>query len=238
MHFAAAGVGLEGRFQHRNGFGGVLARHQRIADGGQQVIGDFVTFGEQGTVFGAQLFVAAQAVEQDQPVVADPQRRGLRGQAVALQIALHLRQRVFGLIQAGVFARAIGQAPADPLGQVVGFEALLLRIVEQVGAGLVQLPRAVRIADVGQGEHLQAVQQVVVGRVHPGALDRGKRVEPTGLVTVSADLCQMVSPRRRRKGGRNRQKKSGACQADAKRQRPMLIHGTPGSIPSSESTCA
>ncbi|MNI36685.1 hypothetical protein D3C73_907440 [compost metagenome] len=113
--------------------------------------------------FVAHLRVAGQAVEQDQPVHADPQRRlPLRG-AIALDVLLHFRQRRLGLVQPGVFGFPVGQAPVDQLGHVIGFQPRLLVLVEQVGPGLVKPPGAMGIADVAQGQYLQLVQQVVVG---------------------------------------------------------------------------
>ncbi|MNV23548.1 hypothetical protein D3C71_1145630 [compost metagenome] len=156
-------VSLECGFQHRDRLGRMLRGHQRIADGGQQIVRHRVALGEQRAVLVAHLCMAAQPIEQDQAVIADPQRRLLHGGAIAFEVLLHLHQRGIGFIQAGVFAGAIGQAPADQFGQVVAFQPFFLCRIEQGGARQVQLPGAVRVADVGQGQHLQAIQQCVVG---------------------------------------------------------------------------
>ncbi|KAG1433239.1 hypothetical protein G6F57_022308 [Rhizopus arrhizus] len=78
--------------QHRNGFLRVQGTHQRITHGGQHVVGQGVAFGLQRPCFLAHLRMSAQAVEQDQPVHADAQRRLRRQRAFAPQIALHAGQ--------------------------------------------------------------------------------------------------------------------------------------------------
>jgi hypothetical protein len=112
------------------------------------------------------------------------------GGAFAAEVALHARQGRFGFFQAAVFAAAVGQAPDHQLGQVVAFQALLLRSVEQLRALLVQLPGAPGVADVAQGQYAQLEQQVVVGLLLAGALDRAEGIQPAGLVAVAADLGQ------------------------------------------------
>jgi len=177
----------------------------------------------------AHLRVAGQAVEQDQPVHADTQRRLRLLGAIALDVLLHFRQRSLGLDQPGVFAFPVGQAPVDQLGHVVGLQPRFLVLVEQVGTGLVKPPGAMGVADVAQGQDLQLVQQVVVGLAQLRPLDRCQCIDPACLVTVVPDLGEPVGARddggRRGRVGPARQ--SGAGQADAQRQRTMNNHETP-----------